>query len=246
MKGVNGEAGGPGGPGGDAGAPHPRPPASSSATTGGPVGGRVGVEGGHTMAGKARSMVPQQDPFSQPNFKQYGSPPHLHPSSPRHPAPSLSPHSPLLPPQRSPHGPSLQVPPGQRPPASAQRGTNVAVSKRTRFALQVQKPTGEEEQEGSKESTVSGMDLGTVPPGPHPPGGLRSPRGGRGARRSRSPGARGGRGGPREEGRPPGEGGREGRGGGRGRAGRGAPSLSTDDDSVNHQHREFIHRGKSR
>ena len=28
-------------------------------------------------------------------------------------------------------------------PPAARRGTNVAVSKRTRFALQVQKPTGE-------------------------------------------------------------------------------------------------------
>ena len=43
---------------------------------------------------------------------------------------------------------TLQVPgsaPAPRPsaPAQARRGTNVAVSKRTRFALHVQKPTGE-------------------------------------------------------------------------------------------------------
>ena len=72
------------------------------------------------------------------------------------------------------------MPPGTRPhTASAQRGTNVAVSKRTRFALQVQKPTGEEGTEGgSKESTVSGMDLGVSPSTVNPGGGLRSPRGG--------------------------------------------------------------------
>ena len=43
---------------------------------------------------------------------------------------------------------TLQVPhpPGRPPsvPVSARRGTNIAVSKRTRFALQVQKSTGEE------------------------------------------------------------------------------------------------------
>ena len=150
--------------------------------------------------------------------------------------------------------PPPQVPPGSsiRPQmASAGRGTNVAVSKRTRFALQVQKPTGEEGQ-GSKESTVSGMDLGLVPSPLAGQGGLPSPRGARGARRSRSPGARGGRGGqpPGPNGGPPIEGGGRGaRGGGRGRAQavRGAPSLSTDDDSgVNLLHEKFIHRGKSR
>ena len=148
------------------------------------------------------------------------------------------------------------MPPGTRPhTASAQRGTNVAVSKRTRFALQVQKPTGEEGTEGgSKESTVSGMDLGVSPSTANPGGGLRSPRGGgRGARRSRSPTARGGRGAGREgglDGTQPQDGmGRAGRGGGRGRtqAGKGAPSLSTDDDTlVNTLQRDYIQRGKSR
>ena len=130
----------------------------------------------------------------------------------------------------------------------------------TLFALQVQKPTGEEGVEGgSKESTVSGMDLGLVPPSttssanPGGQAGLRSPRGGgRGARRSRSPTARGGRGGGWEGGQPLEGAGRAsgGRGGGRGRgqAGKGSqPSLSTDDDTlVNTLQRDYIQRGKSR
>ena len=131
----------------------------------------------------------------------------------------------------------------------------------TLFALQVQKPTGEEGVEGgSKESTVSGMDLGLVVPpsttssaNPGGHAGLRSPRGGgRGARRSRSPTARGGRGGGWEGGQPLEGAGRAsgGRGGGRGRgqAGKGSqPSLSTDDDTlVNTLQRDYIQRGKSR
>ena len=206
--------------------------------------------------------VAAQDPYSQQNFKQYGAAPTQAHISPRHAHPTLSPHSPLTSSaHRSPHSSStLQVPPGTRPQtASAQRGTNVAVSKRTRFALQVQKPTGEEGAEGgSKESTVSGMDLGVSPStAANPGGGLRSPRGGgRGARRSRSPTARGGRGGGREvglDGAPPQalEGmGRPGRGGGKGRTPAGKsqqPSLSTDDDMlVNTLQRDYIQRGKSR
>ena len=62
---------------------------------------------------------------------------------------------------------TLQVPlatgPGPRPsvPAQARRGTNVAVSKRTRFALHVQKPTGET---GSDNDSVVTIDNGVPPP----------------------------------------------------------------------------------
>ena len=232
--------------------------------------GTKAVDLPYSQAGKVSKPgggVAAQDPYSQQNFKQYGAAPsqaHISPRHARSPAaqPSLSPHSPLASSSahRSPHSSStLQVPPGTRPlTASAQRGTNVAVSKRTRFALQVQKPTGEEGTDGgSKESTVSGMDLGVSPStASNPGGGLRSPRGGgRGARRSRSPTARGGRGAGREgglDGATPQalEGmGRAGRGGGKGRAqaGKGAPSLSTDDDTlVNTLQRDYIQRGKSR
>ena len=84
---------------------------------------------------------------------------------------------------------TLQVPhPPGRPsvPASARRGTNIAVSKRTRFALQVQKPTGEEE--GSLNQSPIGGDINGRGLSPNPRGR------GRGApsRRSRSPGPRGG------------------------------------------------------
>ena len=246
----------------------PSTTAAPTSTAANKVGAKA-VDLPYSQAGKVSKPgggVAAQDPYSQQNFKQYGAAPsqaHISPRHARSPGqPSLSPHSPLASSSahRSPHSSStLQVPPGTRPlTASAQRGTNVAVSKRTRFALQVQKPTGEEGTEGgSKESTVSGMDLGVSPStANNPGGGLRSPRGGgRGARRSRSPTARGGRGAGREGGLD-GAGaqalegiGRAGRGGGKGRAqaGKGAPSLSTDDDTlVNTLQRDYIQRGKSR
>ena len=83
---------------------------------------------------------------------------------------------------------TLQVPhPPGRPsvPASARRGTNIAVSKRTRFALQVQKPTGEED--GSLTQSPSGGDVNGGNLNPN----LRGRGRGDPARRSRSPGPRG-------------------------------------------------------
>ena len=243
-------------------------PASTNAGKAGAKAGDLPYSQAGGKVSKPGGVVAAQDPYSQQNFKQYGAAPsqaHISPRHARSPGqPSLSPHSPLTSSSahRSPHSSStLQVPPGTRPlaTASAQRGTNVAVSKRTRFALQVQKPTGEEGTEGgSKESTVSGMDLGVLPSSTAGPGGgLRSPRGGgRGARRSRSPTARGGRGAGREGGMDGAQSqaldgmGRAGRGGGKGRgqAVKGAqPSLSTDDDTlVNTLQRDYIQRGKSR
>ena len=76
-------------------------------------------------------------------------------------------------------------------PQSARRGTNLAVSKRTRFALQVQKPTGD--SEGSFSEPASG----DLPPQDHITG-KTSGRGGE-VRKPRSPGGRGrGRGRGRE------------------------------------------------
>ena len=86
-------------------------------------------------------LSPPSNVFSPPSVYPSPSPASLHPSLQ---SASLSPATPQ----------TLQVPlsgsgSGQggqtRPtvPAAARRGTNVAVSKRTRFALQVQKPTGE-------------------------------------------------------------------------------------------------------
>ena len=89
----------------------------------------------------------------------------------------------------------LQVP-GGRPsvPPSARRGTNLAVSKRTRFALQVQKPTGD------TEDSFSGPASTDLPPQDQITG-KPSGRGGE-VRKPRSPGGRGrGRGRGREVGR---------------------------------------------
>ena len=82
---------------------------------------------------------------------------------------------------------TLQVPGGRGgggPPS--RRGTNIATAKRTRFALQVQKPTGEEEAGGGSVSPgVVGESGAGLRAGPA------IVRGGQ-ARRSRSPGPRGG------------------------------------------------------
>ena len=90
---------------------------------------------------------------------------------------------------------TLQVP-GGRPsvPQSGRRGTNLAVSKRTRFALQVQKPTGD------TEGSFPGPASADLPPSDQITG-KPSGRGGE-LRKPRSPGGRGrGRGRGREVGR---------------------------------------------
>ena len=87
---------------------------------------------------------------------------------------------------------TLQVPGGAgRPsvPPSARRGTNLAVSKRTRFALQVQKPTGTEESFSGPASSDLPPEDQVIPGQPPGRGGElrkpRSPGGGRGRGRGR-------------------------------------------------------------